>query len=180
MFAELWFLFGYVTSWRYFERQVSAQCGLHALNHVLGGPQFFPQDLETAAVEVAVEGDDLEDHIGVGGWYSHSVLAKALDLMVVPQFRMLFRPVEPVHSAYAALLENGLIQGIVVNQRNTHWTAIVAHESRVWHVDSLSGPEVLAEHDFLALLKRYPNSYLIVKLVEIEDENELRKNWGGL
>jgi len=59
---------------RYFERQESAECGRHALNNLMGGSQFLREDMEGAAREVLAVGEQARDHIGAGGWYSHSVL----------------------------------------------------------------------------------------------------------
>ena len=44
-------------SWtdRYFEGQTLAHCGMHALNNLVGGPQFTPPDMATACVQVVAE-----------------------------------------------------------------------------------------------------------------------------
>lgn len=55
----------------FFERQVEAQCGLHALNNALATTAFSKEDLEHACSMYLQQGDDLEaaraEHIRPGG-----------------------------------------------------------------------------------------------------------------
>ena len=64
---------------RYFEPQVEAHCGMHALNNLIGAPQFTQDDLQAATAQVIAETDEhISDHVAPGGWYSHSVLVSVL------------------------------------------------------------------------------------------------------
>ncbi|CAK0793904.1 unnamed protein product, partial [Prorocentrum cordatum] len=86
---------------RYLERQGSAPvCGRHALNNLLGAPQFSDGDLEVARGIVVAQTDDPPDlHVSDGGWYSHSVLA-------------------------TAFTSSDDMLGALVNHNNVHWSAI--------------------------------------------------------
>ena len=78
---------------RYFEKQHLAHCGMHALNNLVGGPQFIPLDLQTACAQMCAEtGEMASDHSAATGWYSHSVLATALQLAVPPRWRLQLNP----------------------------------------------------------------------------------------
>ena len=53
-------------SWgdKYFEKQVDAECGQHALNNVLGGPQYLKDAFTAAAEQVVAEyGQPAAEHI---------------------------------------------------------------------------------------------------------------------
>ena len=70
---------------RYFEQQSLARCGMHALNNLVGGPQFVPDDLERACAQVVAEsGEPVTDHATSTGWFSHSVLGSVLQELIPP------------------------------------------------------------------------------------------------
>ena len=53
---------------RYFERQEENKCGRHALNNIIGGPQFLDSDLIAACMDVvAAVGGDPNDHARTDG-----------------------------------------------------------------------------------------------------------------
>ena len=67
-------------SWgaRYFERQVAAECGQHALNNILGGPRCQRKDLAAAAWQVVAETRDPKaEHIR--DWKSIDFLMKSIE-----------------------------------------------------------------------------------------------------
>ena len=146
---------------RYFERQEQARCGKHAVNNVIGGPQFLEADLRTAAMQVIAETDeDSQEHVRENGWYSHSVLARALQNAIPPQWRLLLAPLAT--TAYENLQQHEQIYGAVVNENNAHWSAIVKHAGHLWHVDSGSRPIILDYLRFCTLLQRFPMTFAVV------------------
>ena len=95
---------------RYFEEQApGGKFGQHALNNLIGGPQFDDAFMEEAFRLVMEElpHEPAALHRRGAGWYSHSVLAKALDVTCPALYRLLFRPVascgKPVAEVRAAL-----------------------------------------------------------------------------
>ena len=147
---------------RYFERQEEAHCGMHAVNNVIGAPQFLPVDLHTAAMQVLAEApDNPEEHIRDSGWYSHSVLARALQNAIPPQWRMLLAPLAA--TAYENLLQDENFFGAVVNEHNAHWSAIVKTAGHLWHVDSKSRPRRIGDAGYRAILGRFPMTFAIVR-----------------
>jgi hypothetical protein len=146
---------------RYFERQEQAMCGRHAVNNVLGGPQFVDGVLERACTEVVAQtGEEDSAHQHAGGWCSRSVLAAAMDLTAVLHRRMLDTPV--FSGSYHLLLNTSGIFGAVVNQGNVHWSAVAKHASKLWHVDSQRLPISLTETSFTQLLHQHPMTFLVV------------------
>ena len=144
-----------------FESQVSAQCGLHALNHLVGGPQFLPCDLEHACRQVVLETGGLSsDHVSTGGWYSHNVPAQAIQETVPPRWRLLLTPLR-APDLYM-FLNDPLILGALVNMNNTHWIALVKHGTFLWRVDSLKTPRILTPEALDELLNEHPNAYPLV------------------
>ncbi len=65
----------------YFERQVLARCGLHALNNAAGGPFFNADDMSVACTEYVSEApregflEHRDAHELPTGWFSEAVLA---------------------------------------------------------------------------------------------------------
>ena len=151
------------SSWgdRYFESQVLARCGLHALNNLVGGPQFIPLDLETACAQVCAETDEcLSDHAHNDGWYSHSVLARVLQNTVPPRWRLELQALSL--RDLQAFFQNPLIYGALINEHDSHWTALVKHAGFVWYVDSKDTPIVLSEAALVSKIEEFPNSYALV------------------
>ena len=61
---------------------MQARCGQHALNNLVGGPQFTVQDLQMACDGVCAETVQVASaHVRLNGWYSHSVLANVLQML---------------------------------------------------------------------------------------------------
>ena len=125
---------------RFYEEQEPGRafCGRHALNNLLGGPQFDDEALRIACATVCgITGDHEREHLARDGWYSHSVLAQAFDLLHPPPWRSLTDRVAP--GTYDRYLHNEQFVGILLNHGNTHWTTITRWNSNLWHVDSLPG-----------------------------------------
>jgi len=148
---------------RYFEAQCpGGKCGQHALNNLIGGPQYDDKFMEAAFRLVLEElpGEPERLHMRGAGWYSHSVLAKALDVTVPPTFRMLSRPAES--SDWQALIAREDVLGILCNVRNRHWATIAKENDHVFYVDSLALPVLLVEDDFVSILANHPMSFVII------------------
>ena len=61
----------------FLERQRAAHCGMHALNNAIGGPMFQPEHMRSAMLNIIAEtGDDDDQHMRQGGWYSHGHWAR--------------------------------------------------------------------------------------------------------
>jgi hypothetical protein len=154
---------------RYFEGQVRAECGQHALNNLLGGPQFLQVDLQRAARRVLAATDEREEeHIRPGGWYSHSVLATALrdqhpdaETDEASPWKLHFNRLG--QADYRAVLDDELACGALVNQNNAHWIALVKHEGFLWHVDSQRTPTPMSEASFRETLRRYPDAFPVAR-----------------
>ena len=147
-------------SWgnRYFETQDQAGCGQHALNNLLGGPQFTHDDLVLASTQILAEtGDDPIEHVHYDGWYSHGVLATALQNTVPPRWRLLLNALLP--ALVFDFLHDATVLGALVNVNDAHWIAYVKHAGCSWLVDSKTHPVPLSEADFLDYLCVYPCTY---------------------
>jgi hypothetical protein len=147
---------------RYFERQQEMKCGRHAVNNLIGGPQFIDQDLEGACEAVCLDtGDDVRQHIAPQGWYSMSVLASLIDMTVPPLGQLLLKPCAA--EAYHLMLQGDDYYGCLVNQRNLHWACVVKHNGRLFYVDSCYYPTEIDFPDFQGILRSYPMTFLIEK-----------------
>jgi hypothetical protein len=150
---------------RYFETQEEMKCGRHALNNLLGGPQFLDVDMVSACDQVC---DDCGEHQSLNatanGWYSHSVLAKAFDMTYPPLGHMLLVPASGAD--YERVLACEDYYGFIVNQNNLHWVCMAIHDGFLFYVDSCHYPTAIDYKDFCAILLRYPMAFLVEKQVE--------------
>ena len=140
---------------RYLERQVQGRCGQHALNNVVGGPQFL-EDVFIRAVGYITEetGDPVHMHQADGGWYSYEALAVAVRSTIPVMWRLSERPLTV--SQYSRFLFDPACVGAIVNIQNRHWTAIVKHDGDLWDVDSLKEwPRLLDEQSFEVLVGQH-------------------------
>ena len=147
---------------RYFEQQGPAPvCGRHALNNLLGGPQFSDADLNIACGMVLAETDDPRSaHVSGGGWYSHSVLGMAFNMTVPPQWRMLAAPLLP--SSWPHFSSCAGIVGVLLSHNGAHWSAVCKHNNLVWHVDSQCEPAILEQRCFARPLRKHPMAFAVV------------------
>ena len=152
---------------RYIERQERAECGRHALNNVFGLPVFTHEEMEIAAQQVLTELDihdahERAQHINpTSGWYSHSVLARALQNVREQDYSLQLEPVSP--NAYGHMLTTNSIQGAIINENQVHWSAIRKRNDLLWHVDSLPPrATALTEGSFANLIRQFPGKVFYV------------------
>ena len=99
------------------------------------------------------------EHVKPGGWYSHSVLGRAL--LTATDSQLLFNTLEK--TAYDALMADEGVTGAVVNQDNKHWIAMVKHNGLLWEVDSRKAPALMDQQAFRATVERYPSTFAIAR-----------------
>ena len=148
------------TAWSntYFELQMEAHCGMHALNNLIGGPQFTQTDLQEATEQVLAEtADSISAHVAPGGWYSHSVLARVLQNTIPPKWSLRLNALS--QSELLDFCSSPIMAGALLNEDNQHWVAIVRHADCLWHVDSCKLPRRLRQTDLRNLLGRFPNTF---------------------
>jgi hypothetical protein len=157
---------------RYFEPQKDARCGQHALNNLLGGPQYDDEGLQAAVDELLADtGDQRGLHQHGAGWYSHGVLAVALQRTVPPKWRLLLKPL--VATDWVWLADEALVAGALVNIRNVHWVAIAKHAGFLWYVDSSHRPVIIEAVDYRSILSQHPMAFPIVSNEYVEPSNIL-------
>jgi len=148
---------------RYLEKQEprKAKCGQHALNNVIGGPQFDEEFFDRALKDICgPELLELEaDHRRGSGWYSHSVLACALQATVPPQWGLAKSPLEA--KDYHMLLATDDWLGAIVNQDNQHWFAIVKHAGVLWRVDSVPPHLAILDNQLFGVLVGPRTAYVV-------------------
>ena len=153
--------------WRgYFEQQIEARCGMHALNNLVGEQLFHTEDLmfamETFLAENAAVGDSPSDHVAEGGWYSAEVLATALQTVAMQRFDKVMweMPLMPVSRADQVRAALGVLQhrpGPLA-----HWVALRAQDGQIFELDSVrASPQPLEDVEVQALLARFPASYAV-------------------
>ena len=154
----------------HFERQREAQCGLHALNNIIG-PILTDDDMEFALInfleESAETGFETRDlHTRPGGWFSIEVLSNVLRTAFMAKFDRIVYAVslwvarDHPDDIYA---EN--CAGALVNVGGAHWTCVRYALGRLWYVDSLQeGPRPLTHPAWLRLLGKHPGTYYIQRL----------------
>ena len=91
----------------------------------------------------------MSEHVKPGGWYSHSVLGRAL--LTATDSQLLFNALEK--TAYDALMADEGVTGAVVNQDNKHWIAMVKHNGLLWEVDSQKAPALMDQQAFRATVQ---------------------------
>ena len=153
----------------FFQRQVQARCGMHALNNALGFDFLNEADLNDACDvylnEAAFEGNPERraSHIAPGGWYSEAVLATVLRIKQNLFKLDLDNPVRSTNES-ARRLFNPHVAGIVINHPLAHWVAIREESDAIWLLDSLYTPRQLTFKEYQAYLTRYPNSFAVMIL----------------
>ena len=145
----------------FFEQQVEARCGMHALNNVVGEHIFTPEHL-AAAVHIFLEenpglNDTPSDHIGDGGWYSAEVLATALQSVALEKYDQVVwdMPLLPVSDAAQVVAAVGVLQHRPGPP--AHWLALRAVDGQIYELDSVKDQPVhLSNDEAEALLARFP------------------------
>ena len=151
---------------RYFEVQEQMKCGRHAVNNVLGAPQYVDADLDRACDMLLAElpvADHRSTHARPNGWYSHSVLAKLFELTLPCKWMLLFKPVEP--GSYDTFMMDESMQGILINKNNIHSTCIAKHSGHCFYVDSLYFPRRITAANFSRIMQLYPMSFYVFGMV---------------
>jgi hypothetical protein len=148
---------------RYWETQAEARCGRHALNNMLGGPQYSDEDLARACSTVLEEipSETRGDHVKRGGWYSHSILAEALQATLPPVWRLALNRACPEDWQVVASNEN--VCGVLINLDNTHWVAIAKHMGFCFYCDSMYRPVIVDGADWLKIIGRHPDAFVVVR-----------------
>ena len=147
---------------RYFEVQELGQmkCGKHAVNNLLGGPQYTDEDLESACDLVMSDvnmTDDRSAHAQENGWYSHSVLAKLFDMTNPCRWMLMFTPVKP--DSYDAFMTNDAFEGILINKNNVDWVCIAKQSGHCFYVDSCDFPRKITPANFSHIITMFPMSF---------------------
>ena len=96
--------------------------------------------------------EDRRHHALPNGWYSHSVLAKAFDLLLPPTWKML---TAVARGCDWSRLGNPAVAGCLVNLHNAHWASIAAYEGSVFYLDSLHLPVLIDEEDYLQIIRKH-------------------------
>ena len=144
----------------YFERQVAARCGLHALNNAIGYAFLDAAQLEDAAdiylADANSDGlvEERADHIRRTGWYSEAVLSYALRLKghlfsLNLDNQLLDDTDRPLR------IFDDTVRGVVVNMDNEHWVAFRHVEGKIWQLDSTQAPWIVTYDEFLAFIATY-------------------------
>ena len=159
---------------KYFETQVGAMCGLHALNNICGTctarQTFTTEDvadgLHTLQQEYSRDGlrFDIREHARPSGDYSLALLQWML------QRRLVCKPLEVQFVATnlrrncreEELMAEDLVGGLVhmpspLDPQDGHWVAFSAHRLRnqfqhFWWLDSARGFQAVSLHQLVALL----------------------------
>ena len=146
---------------RYWEDQSEAMCGQHALNNLIGCPQYqLPDFVQTVIEIVASTGDDASQHMNAQGWYSHGVLGEILQKTNPPQWRLSNRRASIAQ--WDALMSSDTILGALVNKENKHWVSICKHKGHVFYCDSRYLPHIIDADDWSNLLHMHPDTYFVI------------------
>ena len=109
---------------------------------------FDDSTLDTALNEVlSTTRQPAALHKQGSGWYSHSVLAMALDRAMPPPWRLCDEPLQA--SNYDSFLVDNDVLGALVNEANTHLAVLVKHNEQIWYVDSCKTPRAMERPEFL-------------------------------
>lgn len=151
---------------RYFEKQEQGRCGQHAVNNLLGRPQYTVQDMEASLDSVLAElgADSRSAHGNAAGWYSHSVLAHVLTNTVPPTWKLGTRRVVSDGKHWSLLHGPGTCALLLNIGPGLHWTCIVPHLGQTFYVDSQHfPPSIIDESDFQAILAKHPDAYFVLR-----------------
>ena len=156
----------------YFERQVQARCGLHALNNAIGGPMFNVDDMTSARkaylAELHREGitERREDHEKPNGWYSAEIMAFVIEAKFTDHRldhcdRIHFDATNPIQIETASRIYDPQVCGIIVNKDEAHWVTFRLVDNHIWLLDSELEPQIYTFPQYLEFLKRYRNAFAI-------------------
>ena len=159
---------------KYFETQVGAMCGLHALNNICGTctarQTFTTEDvadgLHTLQQEYSRDGlrFDIREHARPSGDYSLALLQRMLQRrLVCKPLVVQFVATNLRHNCREEeLMAEDLVGGLVhmpspLDPQDGHWVAFSAHRLRnqfqhFWWLDSARGFQAVSLHQLVALL----------------------------
>ena len=124
----------------------------------MGGPQFTDDDLDVACTMVVDQtGDPRDMHVSPSGWYSHSVLAEAVQNTVPARWQ--FELNRFPSSGHDKMRDDAQIVGALMSRGGgSHWTAIVKHDGALWDVDSFGSAVPLSTDTFQRLVAENPDT----------------------
>ena len=125
----------------YFERQVGAHCGLHAINNAVGHNWLSIANMQEALRDYVCtrqrEGlpELSTDHATPSGYYSSEVMCHAMQMASsrtagVRGFEMSLAPLHCNPDVISAAV------GAIVNIENRHWVALRQIGNQIWWLDS--------------------------------------------
>ena len=169
---------------QFFERQVEARCGMHALNNVVGEAIFTTDDM-SHAIDVFLEenadlADDRSAHERPGGWYSVEVMATALrSTFMAKRGRIMYElRLEALHAS-PYMIDVQEVVGAIVNRAGQHWFALRREGASIWKLDSMQrGPVQLSRAEYLALVQTHI-AYPIKKFDAVADPPAMFDFGGG-
>ena len=136
------------------------KCGKHAVNNLLGCPQYVDADLDRAC-DLLMASLPIADHRSMhtrrNGWYSHSVLAKLFDMTLPCKWMLLLVPVQP--DSYDAFMADESLEGILINKNNVHWVCIAKRSGHCFYVDSCYFPRTITPANFSDIMTMFPMSF---------------------
>ncbi len=159
----------------YFESQVFARCGLHALNNAIGASFLNAEDMTRACVDYLVEMsregsvETRTDHHRPTGWYSEAVMSFVLrwkiarhELGSMAKLKMdVNNPVQPNEVSAARIYEANTL-GVVVNHNQAHWITFKLEAGQIWLLDSMELPLPYSFREYVRYLCVYRNAFAIV------------------
>ena len=112
-------------------------------------------------------GDNRELHVSPSGEYTHAVLANAFQMTDPPAWKLSTKPCLAKHWPLVQRLD---VAGALINQHSRHWVCIAKHNDALFFCDSCQFPlTLLTEADFGAILKKYPNAFMVLNHEKDED-----------
>ena len=159
----------------YFERQVQAHCGLHALNNAMGGSVLSVSDMAEACTAYLAESrrehfvERREDHSSWNGWYSEATMAFVFRWKIArhalgraAKLKLdLNKPIQPTHESGLRIYEEDTL-GVVVNKQQSHWVTFKIEHGEIWLLDSGAEPVCYSYEKYIAFLEMYRNAFALV------------------
>jgi hypothetical protein len=160
----------------YFERQVLARCGLHALNNAIGAEFFTAEDMTFACTayiaEARFEGNPERraDHEAPSGWYSEAVLAHVIRWKIA-QFALgrhaamrldVNNPLRTTLPSARRIFADQTV-GVLVNKDQVHWVAFKCVAGEIWLLDSEQQPLLYSFGEYMAFLQVFRHAFCILR-----------------
>ena len=155
----------------FFEHQVSAHCGLHAINNAVGFELLQAASMNIACTEYLAEMlregtfEHPDMHIGPSGDYSEAVMAFALRHHTNTYELDLNSPVLQIELSKMCIFAPNVC-GIIVNKQQRHWVTIKEVEGDLWLLDSQELPVKLTYEAYLEFLSIYGPAFPLLWIPE--------------